>query len=69
MECPDQETHAGSPMSRFEVVLLRLKLPVEGSWDCPGGHVSILRLGKDLVSWFGFGFRLAMMSEVELITI
>eukprot|EP00434_Breviolum_minutum_P044028 symbB.v1.2.039279.t1/scaffold6457.1/size17953/2 len=35
--------------SPFEVVLLRLKLPVEGIWDCPGGHVSILRLGKDLV--------------------
>lgn len=33
----------------FEVALLRLTLPVEGVWECQGGHVSILRDGEDLV--------------------
>ena len=51
----------GSPQLRFEVALVRLTLPVEGVWECQGGHVSILRDGEDLVPgvstevWFRSG--------------
>ncbi|CAK9093705.1 unnamed protein product [Durusdinium trenchii] len=45
----EKKMHSRTMCPPFEVILLQLHLPIEGVWDCEGGHISIFREGEDLV--------------------